>query len=159
MEFTFRPLIEADARSILSWRYEPPYEIYNLGSQDAELEVQCLLDPENHYYAITDAHGCLLAYCCFGVDARVPGGHYAHQALDIGLGVRPDLTGQGRGEQYVDAVVGFARREFRPTAFRVSIAAFNRRAQRVWEEAGFQQDGTFTRQPDGMPFVLLRSEA
>jgi ribosomal-protein-alanine N-acetyltransferase len=159
LSFTFRPLVQADAQSILTWRYEPPYDVYNLRSQDAESELKLLLDPDNHYYAITNEHGSLLAYCCFGLDARVPGGDYQEEALDIGLGVRPDLTGKGHGQRYVDAAVSFARREFRPSALRVSVAAFNRRALRVWEKAGFRQASTFAREPDGMPFVLLSRAA
>lgn len=28
-----------------------------------------------------------MGYCCFGTDARVPGGDYSADALDIGLGM------------------------------------------------------------------------
>ena len=54
------------------------------------------------------------------------------------MGVRPDLTGQGRGSQYVNAVIDFAHRTYSPDRLRVTIAAFNRRAIQVWKKAGFQ---------------------
>jgi RimJ/RimL family protein N-acetyltransferase len=152
-------MAEADARSMLRWRYEPPYDIYNLESEDVEADVQFLIDPRNRYYTITDQQDNMVAFCCFGLDARVPGGDYREEALDIGLGVRPDLTGQGHGHQYARAVVGFARRELRAVAFRVSVAAFNLRALRVWEKAGFRPASTFARETDGMAFVLLMSAA
>jgi ribosomal-protein-alanine N-acetyltransferase len=155
MPFTFRPMTEADVWQILTWHYEPPYDIYNLGSADVDSEVKLLLDPQNQYHAITDGHGNVVAYCCFGLDAQVPGGDYREAALDIGLGVRPDLTGQGHGHKYVDAVIGFAQETFRPAALRVSVASFNCRAQCVWETAGFRPRSTFAREPDGMLFVLL----
>ena len=66
------------------------------------------------------------------------GRDYSTSALDIGLGVCPDLTGQGKGSHYVNAVIDFARRTYSPDQLRVTIAAFNSRAQRVWEKAGFQ---------------------
>jgi 8-oxo-dGTP pyrophosphatase MutT (NUDIX family)/RimJ/RimL family protein N-acetyltransferase len=152
---TFRPIDEATARVILGWRYEPPYDIYDPSFGDFEEAMQVFLDPQNAYHAITDEHGHLVAYCCFGPDGQVPGGNYRAAALDIGLGMRPDLTGQGRGLAYVNAVLDFARRTFSPTAFRVTVAKFNQRALRVWEKAGFQPVQTFQKRGDGTAFVIL----
>lgn len=52
MSFTFRPLDESSARTILNWKYEAPYDIYNLGSSDTENTLQYLLDPQNASYSI-----------------------------------------------------------------------------------------------------------
>jgi RimJ/RimL family protein N-acetyltransferase len=146
---------ETAARAIVTWRYEAPYDVYNLGVGDVDQEVRCFLDPANAYHAIVDSRGCLVAYCCFGPDARVPGGDYDNPALDVGLGMRPDLTGQGLGHTFVRAVLRFAHQELAPTEYRVTVAGFNERAQRVWTAAGFQPVQRFERTPDGMPFVVL----
>jgi ribosomal-protein-alanine N-acetyltransferase len=156
--FTFQPMDEANARAIPEWRYDEPYDIYNIAPDDVEKELRCFLDPQNAYYTITGEHGDLVGYCCFGPDGQVPGGDYRTAALDIGLGVRPDLTGQGRGLTYVNAVLDFARRTFPPTAFRVTIAEFNKRALRVWQKAGFRPVQTFQREKDGRAFVVLMRE-
>lgn len=158
MHFTFQPMNEASVHAISEWRYDAPYDIYNIAPDHIEEEMQLFLDPQNAYHTITDEHGNLVAYCCFGPDGQVPGGDYSSAALDIGLGVRPDLTGQGYGLTYVNAVLDFARRTFSPTAFRVTIAEFNKRARRVWEKAGFQPVQTFQRSGDGVPFVILVGE-
>jgi ribosomal-protein-alanine N-acetyltransferase len=150
-----RLLTKLDARAILGWRYDPPYDVYNLDAGEGEETIRALLNPAYAYHAIDDEQGELVAACCFGLDARVSGGDYGADALDVGMGVRPDLTGQGRGSAFVEAVLDFARREFAPSAFRVTIAAFNRRAQRVWEKAGFRQVQAFGRQGDGEPVVVL----
>jgi ribosomal-protein-alanine N-acetyltransferase len=157
--FTFQPMDEAGARAILVWRYEPPYDIYNASVEQAEAFVRTLLDPANAYQAIADEEGELVGYCCFGPDARVPGGDYGADALDVGLGVRPDLTGQGRGHDFFAAIVDFARRTFEPRALRVTVAAFNRRAIRVYEEAGFERKQGFQRSGDGTEFVILATRA
>jgi GNAT superfamily N-acetyltransferase len=155
-QLRFQPLREADARAVCGWRYEPPYHIYHIDVLPGELAtvVAFLTDPANQYYAIEGPLG-LEAFCCFGLDAQVPGGNYAASALDLGLGVRPDLTGQGRGLIYATAVIGQAQRLFAPAALRVTIAAFNQRAQRVWERAGFRVQQTFADTRDGRPFVVL----
>ena len=152
---TFKPMDEASAREIFTWRYEPPYDIYNENPAKAEPFMQTLLDPIYAYHVITDERGDLVGYCCFGVDARVPGGDYAADALDVGLGMRPDLTGQGHGLAFFEAVAEFAQRTFAPQALRVTVAAFNQRAMRVYEKAGFEREQAFQRSGDGMDFVIL----
>ncbi len=155
MKLDFRAMDEASAQAITRWRYEPPYDVYNV-RPDA---VHVFLDPKNAYYRITDGQGQLIAFCCFGPDAQVPGGDYTAAALDIGLGVRPDLTGKGQGLRYVAAVLAFAGRTFAATRWRVTVAKFNRRALRVWEKAGFRPVQTFRRGGAGRAFVVLARDA
>ena len=108
---------------------------------------------------ITDEQVELVAYCCFGLDARVPGGDYDAPALDIGLGLRPDLTGQGKGLGYVQAVLGVVQHTVATDTFRVTVAEFNERAQKVWRRAGFRPVQRFVRPQDGRPFVVLLRKA
>jgi GNAT superfamily N-acetyltransferase len=149
------------------WRYEPPYDVYDLGKgEDVERVVEDLLNPEFAYTAILDPAGALVAFCCFGADARVPGGDYRAAALDIGLGVRPDLTGQSQGSAYAQAVLDYVAStssaesaEDVEVAYRVTIAAFNVRARRVWEKLGFRPTQRFNSAHDGRPFILYVREA
>jgi ribosomal-protein-alanine N-acetyltransferase len=158
MDLSFQPMDEASARETLTWRYEPPYDFYNPNPDKAEETVQWFLDPRNAYYAITGDVDEFVGYCCFGADARVPGGDYSTDALDIGLGMRPDLTGQGRGSDFIAAIVDFAQCTFGPQALRVTVAAFNRRAMRVYERAGFERVQTFWRSGGDVEFVILVSK-
>jgi len=150
---------EASACAIVTWCYDAPYDMYNPARKGAENAIHDFLDPENAYYCIATERGDVQAYCCFGHAAQVPGGDYHEDALDMGLGVRPDLTGQRRGHLFVQAVLGFAEREFAPASLRVTIAEFNRRAQRVWRGAGFKQIQAFSRSGDGMPFLIFALRA
>jgi ribosomal-protein-alanine N-acetyltransferase len=170
MSLRFGPMDEAAARAIHGWRYEPPYDLYDLADEPLLGFLKAFLDPRNAYYAIIGEEEGLVAYCCFGPDARVPGGDYEPSAIDVGLGLRPDLTGQGQGLSYAQAVLDFARRT--PAAlsaagvlpdaaadrlaFRVTVAAFNRRARRVWEKAGFRVVQHFGRDGDALPFVVMK---
>ena len=155
--FSFRPIDEAGVRAIFAWRYPPPYDIYNLSAGRIEEDLPVFLDPDNAYYCLYDEAGSLVAFCCFGPEARVPGGDYSASALDVGLGVRPDLTGQGQGSVYAQAVLDFGA-NWTPAAFRVTVAEFNQRARRVWEKLGFRFVERFARSRDGMPFVILARE-
>ena len=156
LELHFRPLSADEAHTILSWRYPPPYELYNADPDDEEARaVAAFLDPANAYYAILDGREGLAGYCCYGPDARVPGGDYRGEALDIGLGMRPDLTGQGYGRDFVGAVVRFGEALYRAAVLRVTIAELNVRAQNVWVRAGFGPAQRFARADDGLAFVVL----
>ena len=148
----------AYARMLLLWQYEPPYDFYNAdpATDDAEIATS-FLAPEYHYYAVLDGQQALIAYRCFGADARVPGGDYSADALDMGGGLRPDLTGRGIGPQLMRASMDFAQATFAPQAFRVTVAAWNTRAKRACLKVGYQPVSTF-HNPRGVPFVILEQE-
>jgi RimJ/RimL family protein N-acetyltransferase len=152
MAFVFQPIDETSARAVVAWRYPPPYEVYNEEPERMQQVVEELLRAEYHYYRMAEGSDPLVAYCCFGLDARVAGGDYDSQGLDLGLMVRPDLNGQGRGAQFAEAVLEFAQRTFPHRLWRVTIAEFNQRAQRVWQKLGFHRMQTFPRRGDGLTF-------
>ena len=157
MTLLFRPMDADGARTLIGWRYPPPYQIYQLDLSPAHIgeAVAFLTDPLNAYCRIEQADGSIEAFCCFGLDAQVDGGDYSDDALDLGMGVRPDLTGQGRGVIYATAVVQHALESYAPTILRVTIAEFNQRAQRVWQKAGFNQVQEFRSATNGRGFVIL----
>jgi ribosomal-protein-alanine N-acetyltransferase len=154
-EFAFSPMTPEAAGEVLHWSYAEPYDLYNEDPESAETTVRALLNPAYRYRTMRTGPGELVAYCCFGADARVLGGDYTSEALDIGLGVRPDLTGRGQGHRFVRAVLQYASTELPSAAYRVTIAEFNRRARRVWERAGFVERQRFRRLSDGLAFVVL----
>jgi ribosomal-protein-alanine N-acetyltransferase len=143
MNFQLAPMTAADVRQILTWRYDEPYAIYNLESNDEAAELRYFLDPANHFHSVYNEAGELIGFCSFGVDAQVPGGDYSLEALDIGLGLRPDLTGRGLGSDFLGAILDFARRTFQPPCFRATVASFNGRSRRIFEKQGFQLVQTF----------------
>jgi [ribosomal protein S18]-alanine N-acetyltransferase len=85
----------------------------------------------------------------------VPGYDYDESALDTGGGLRPDLTGRGLGAQAISAGLAFGQREFAPAAFRMTIAAFNVRAQRVVLGLGFTLTASFLATTTGVRYQIL----
>jgi ribosomal-protein-alanine N-acetyltransferase len=149
-------MTESCARATLSWRYEPPYDFYNQDPAQLEnLIRKSFLNPAYHYFSVFDDQDSLIAFRCFGEDARVPGGDYSANALDMGGGLRPDLTGHGLGPQIIRAAMDFARAEFPPLAFRATVAGFNLRAQRACEKVGYVLAQRFVATHSGVPFVIL----
>ena len=62
--------------------------------------------------------------------------------LELGLGLRPDLTGQGRGEGFLREILRFVGDNDSFARIRISVASFNKRAIKVYERAGFVKTGT-----------------
>jgi RimJ/RimL family protein N-acetyltransferase len=153
----FQPLDEPTARDIISWEHPPPYDLYNL----IEENLPILLNPDNRYYAVRTISGELIGYCCLGNDARVPGGSYQGfepEVLDIGVGLRPDWTGKGFGEIFIQSILKFSDQEFQPSVFRVSIADFNLRSRRAFEKIGFQSRVKFQHKVTGLDFWIFELE-
>jgi ribosomal-protein-alanine N-acetyltransferase len=144
-----RPIKPADAQEFATWRYPEPYSMYDAAPED----VDTYLDPANGYMTVTDELGEVIGMCCFGPDARVPGGTYDDDPIDIGTGMRPDLTGQGLGLIFFDAILDEASRRFPGRPLRTTVAAFNERAQRLVFRAGFTEDQRF-RSPQGREFLV-----
>ena len=106
MILTLKALDATSARAVLTWQYPPPYDIYNADPADIEADLASLLDPTNHYYSVWNEDELLIGFRNFGPDARVPGGNYSLDALDLGGGLRPDLTGHGLGAAFMRKALG-----------------------------------------------------
>ncbi len=144
------PMTAGYAQDIVTWRYPPPYDCYDMTAADPAF----LADPANGFFALTDG-GRLIGFRSFGADGQVPGGRYDDSALDTGGGLRPELTGKGIGRQAIRTGLDFGRRQFSPAAFRVTIAAFNLRAQRVVADLGFRVIAEFLAATDGWSYQIL----
>jgi ribosomal-protein-alanine N-acetyltransferase len=131
--FTFRPMRWRDILSIARWRYPGQYAFYDvgLGPLAANMLTQTLLRLAGQivYYTVVDERGEIV-----GIFSFVPAGA---EAIEVGLGMRPDLTGRHLGLAFVEAGLEYARQRFHPKSFRLSVAVFNERARKVYERAGF----------------------
>ena len=159
MDYHFTPITDFEARTVLSWRYpflESPFDL-----DDLDDDIAALLAPAYHYFAARNHDGELVGFCCFGEDAQVPGGDYALPALDVGMGLRPDLTGRGLSHDFFQAVLAWGVALFAPECYRATVAAINVRSQGMVARAGFLITQRFHAQ-SGKPeefIVLLKAVA
>jgi ribosomal-protein-alanine N-acetyltransferase len=145
--YRFRRMTDEEATQISGWHYEPPYNFYDATS-DAD-DLQELLDPKRRkdaYFSVFDEDGVLLGFFQF---------ERAGKTVDVGLGMRPDLTGQGLGVEYLLAGLEFARERFSPERFTLSVARFNERAILVYERAGFRRGNEYMHNTNGGEYLFL----
>ena len=122
------PMTTEDFAEFAQWHYEPPYDFYD-SDQDP---VQ---NPER-FFAVRNDDGQLIGFLYFEPKGDV---------LEYGLGLRPDLTGKGLGLDFFRAGLEFGRERYRPSLIRLFVAAFNERAIKVYERAGFRETGRHIR--------------
>ncbi|WP_051287206.1 GNAT family N-acetyltransferase [Paenibacillus taiwanensis] len=158
--YIFKLMRLEEAENIVKWNYAPAYSMYNM-SDDIE-EIQELLD--GSYYSVKNAGDELVGFFCFGENAQVNAGasqgiYLDQTALDIGLGMRPDLTGQGKGTEFLIAGMDFTRKKFNPHKLRLSVAAFNNRAISLYKKVGFMPKSSFINEYNGnkTEFILMEN--
>lgn len=134
--YHFHPMRLRDALAVWRWRYAGEYAVYDLGL--FTLLFATLVDVTvgkqagiSFYAVTTEADGLM------GIASL------AHKGKDveIGLGLRPDLTGRGLGLSFVRAVMDLGRAKYHPNTFSLTVATFNHRAITVYERAGFVATG------------------
>ncbi|WP_442600676.1 GNAT family N-acetyltransferase [Paenibacillus sp. KN14-4R] len=133
-------MTEEYAITISNWAYPEPYTMYSMdGSEESISEFM-----NGKFYYVLNLDHELIGYICTGVSARVPGGYAVgiygtDQYLDIGLGLKPEVTGSGLGAAFLTSGLEFLNKQFNLTDFQLVVAVFNERAIKVYERVGFKQ--------------------
>jgi [ribosomal protein S18]-alanine N-acetyltransferase len=145
--FHFVQLSQEEAEEIAEWRYPEPYSFYDWTADPDDLRE--LLDPAlrgEAYWAVRDDSAELVGY----FSLRPKG-----EDVEIGLGLRPDLTGRGLGADFLAAGLDFARQRFAPQRFTLAVATFNERAITVYERAGFTRKRIYLHSTNGGEWEFL----
>ena len=123
------PLTEQHALEIAEWRYEFPYEWYDTASDPRRIELFANPARRDGLRAVVADDGELIGFFNFVRE---------HDEVRIGLGMRPDLTGQGLAQPFIEAGLDYARAQWEPLRFRLWVARWNERALRAYRRAGFR---------------------
>ena len=125
MNFRVEPATPELFSERAAWRYPPPYDFYN---DDG-------VPPKNpgRFFSVCSEDGTVAGFSYF---------EERGDAILYGLGLRPDLTGQGLGATFVNAGLEFAQARFGRRRIVLDVAEFNKRAIRVYERAGFRRTGS-----------------
>jgi [ribosomal protein S18]-alanine N-acetyltransferase len=149
VEFAIRPMTAVDAHAVATWRYPDEYSFYDADADPDDLAE--LLDPAGwgkRYFAADE----LAAHTLAGVLVVKLTGRVA----EIGLGLRPDLTGRGLGGSFLRACLHFASAALGAHSYTLAVAAFNRRAITVYERAGFREIDRFEHATNGGLHAFIR---
>src|SRR5699024_8228748 len=106
MEFIFRPLTEIHALEIANeWKYDGIYSFYDMTADAEDYEEfidEDLRNQNDHYEAWENDE--LIGFFC--VIQETP-------SIEIGLGMRPDICGKGKGKQFVMQIINFIEHNYK----------------------------------------------
>lgn len=152
LTFYVVPMESLHAREICEWEYSPPYNIYGWMSweQMEALGVE-FGDPllrSEQYVSVVDEQGNL---CGFAQLFPMEG------VVRLGVGMRPDLCGNGMGQQFMQAIVQAALARYPDREIDLEVLTWNQRAIRAYQKSGFTITDTYERRtPTGnKPFYCM----
>lgn len=129
-------LTQANADQIArEWHYNDMYSFYDMENDPEDLEE--IITPKlrgDKYYQVVDDQDELVGYFCLE--------RLSEEKVEVGLGLRPDLTGRGLGLNFITEIEAFIQNNFNYRIVVLSVASFNKRAIKVYQRAGFKTDGS-----------------
>ncbi|PFM66576.1 GNAT family N-acetyltransferase [Bacillus cereus] len=149
MGYVFTVMTQKEAEEIAhNWHYEGEYSFYNMEADQEDLAE--FLNGEmrrNHTFSVKENDTIIGFFSFCKINNRT---------VDMGLGMRPDITGNGLGLKFVNAGLDFSKEKYGCNYRTLSVATFNERAIKVYKRAGFEAVGTFIQKTNGSCFEFLK---
>ncbi len=128
--YVFQPMSQAHALEIAhEWHYEPPYDFYDAKADPEDYEE--LIDEKkrgNSYFeALVNKE--LVGFLTY---------YKQDKGIEIGIGLRPDLCGKQLGADFITQAEAYLYRLLHPNRFSLSVAAFNKRAIKLYQQCGYE---------------------
>ncbi|MCU9614898.1 GNAT family N-acetyltransferase [Caldibacillus lycopersici] len=151
MIYTFEIMTQEQAEEIaFKWHYDGEYSFYDMEADREDLEE--FIDRKsrgNSVYSVM-INKELIGFYSF---------HKVNEVTyEIGLGMRPDLTGKGEGLNFLKSGLEFAKSKLKPEKLTLSVANFNERAIKVYQKVGFKKTNIFMQPTNGSTFEFVKME-
>ena len=131
-----RPFGEKEARAICDWRYDGPYREYDFPAW----ETVCA-----NGWGFSKPALWKTQFHAVYEDGEYIGFFRFHPlddgSIELGLGLRPDRCGQGRGGALMELVRQTFARQYPGGRLTLMVRSWNVRAKRCYEKAGFAETG------------------
>ncbi|MCL1632817.1 GNAT family N-acetyltransferase [Sporolactobacillus sp. CPB3-1] len=148
MDYRFELMSQDEAEEIAyQWHYDGIYAFYNMEADEEDLEE--MLDSSRrgqNYFSVYDHEGLIGFFCFYKIN---------QQTTEIGLGMKPEQTGKGNGADFVSAGLAFAVSRDHPKMITLSVAAFNRRAIKVYLKVGFEEEKRYMQATNGGHYEFI----
>ncbi|WP_404450953.1 GNAT family N-acetyltransferase [Virgibacillus necropolis] len=149
MAYKFAKMNQQEAENIAyNWHYAGEYAFYDIQADEEDFNE--FIDPEQRgdkIFVVMEEDE-IVGFFSFNQTSPT--------TIDIGLGMRPNLTGNGNGLAFLEAGLAFARSEFNPEIFTLSVATFNQRAINVYKNAGFVEIEIFMQKTNGGNYEFVK---
>lgn len=149
---TYHVMTEQERETVSNWKYTGEYAIYNMPSYQEQKEKKIAFgSPKcaDNYVAYYEG------------DTLIGFTNILEEATEVfmGIGVSPELCGQGYGRKILEAACRIAGERCPGKPLYLEVRTWNRRAVRCYERSGFRIDGQPFKQKtlsgDGLFFRMV----
>lgn len=147
VDYQFERMTQNQAEIIADWHYEGLYAFYDMRADEEDLEELLSSEKRADSYYTVKLFDEIIGFFCFD--------QLSDQIIDMGLGMKPELTGKGKGYGFLKAGIEFIRSTYVPKKIALSVALFNQRAIKVYKKAGFQEENEFLQRTNGGRYVFI----
>ncbi|WP_416144827.1 GNAT family N-acetyltransferase [Planococcus koreensis] len=149
MNYTFQSMTQEQAEEIATkWHYKDEYSFYDMDADQEDLKEFLDAEKRNDSYFIVIKNQELIGFFSFN--------QITEDTIDIGLGMKPNLTGAGQGLDFLRAGLEFIESNYNPKKITLSVATFNQRAIKVYKKIGFKEVEVFVQATNGSRFEFLK---
>ncbi|ANU25539.1 GNAT family N-acetyltransferase [Planococcus versutus] len=149
MNYTFQSMTQEQAEEIATtWHYKDEYSFYDMDADQEDLKEFLDAEKRNDSYFIVTKNQELIGFYSFN--------QITEDTIDIGLGMKPNLTGSGQGLDFLKAGLKFIESNYNPKKITLSVATFNQRAIKVYKKIGFKEVEVFVQATNGSRFEFLK---
>lgn len=147
MMFTFQRMTQKEAEEIAySWKYEGMYSFYDMTEDEEDLLEFTNAHTRGEHVFSSHVNGELIGFLSLDV---------LDGMIDIGLGLKPDWTGKGKGRGFLQSAISFIQSHYTFDALTLSVASFNQRAISLYSHVGFVLNGSFVQRTNGGEYEFI----
>ena len=125
-----KPMNVEAAKQICSWRYKPPYDVYDYLTYEAALNEQVAItkiENADNYICFWN-NRTLVAYT--SIISK-------EHKIYMGIGIAPQFCGQGMGETFLNQTILECKRRYSGKEIWVQARSWNERAIKCYLKSGF----------------------
>jgi len=140
MLYRYVPMQEEYANEIVTnWHYDGIYSFYDMKADKDDLDI--FTDKNNWrniIFAVLNKKNELIAWSSYYMEDEI---------VWLALGLKPELTGKGLGEQFVSDCIQFikSKSHLNRRIIKLEVALFNQRAIKVYKRVGFTESAKITK--------------
>ena len=151
MSYRIKKITQEQAEDIAyNWHYEGDYSFYDMETDQEDL--QAFLNPKirgDSIFAVTKNYELVAFFSITTV---------AERTMEIGLGMKPSLTGKGLGFDFLKNAIDFVMIYYPCEKITLSVATFNLRAIKLYRKVGFKDTHTYMQATNGGIYEFLKMD-
>ena len=128
MNYEFRKVTNEDVEDFLTWKYEGVYSFFDNDFSQGKISYVKSFPNDDNVFSVYNDRNELVGNCAI----------YLKEKVTFSVQMRPSLTSQGLGKEFMNAFLDFAKEKYKLKTIGLSVLKFNARAFRLYKSLDFK---------------------